>query len=542
VGIDNKTLNALKMRWPFPRSYDARAIDILHAAGARTIVYDVQFSQPTVPAQDLALYEAVGRAGNVVLATTEIGAHGETNVLGGNANLASAHARAAAANFRANSADVLQQYPYSVGGLRSLAVTAAEQASGQVVPRSSFHHNSAWIDYPGPAGTISTVSFSDLLEGHVSRRLIAGKIVVIGATSPVLQDLHRTSVTTNSEMSGPEVQADAIWTALRGNPLSDSPRWLALLTIVLAAIATPLSCLTIRPGRALLMGLLFAAAYALLAQVAFNRDLIISFTYPMAALAGGTLGALLVSYLSESWERQLADRYGAALEDTVRARTAELLDTQLEVIHRLARAAELRDEDTGLHIERVGRICERVALAIGMSPADAERLRVASTLHDVGKIGVPDSVLRKRGELTGAEWEQMKAHTTTGAALLAGSRSSLLQMAELIARTHHERWDGSGYPFGLRGEEIPLVGRICAICDVFDALSSEREYKHAWPRERVIAELEGKRGTHFDPALVDVFLTVIEGLELEQPSSPARAPELPVLARRGAGDVSAHST
>lgn len=525
VGIDDETLNSLHMRWPFPRGVDARAVEILHAEGAHTIVYDVQFTQPTVPAEDLALYNAVGRAGNVVLATTEIGQHGETNVLGGNANLERAHAHAAAANFRAGPTGLIEQYPYSVGGLKSLAVTAAEVASGEPLPPSSFPHNSAWIDFPGPVGTIPSVSFSDLLEHHVSRRQVAGKIVVVGATSPVLQDLHRTAVTGSTGMTGPEVQADAIETALQGNPLRGTPRWLALLTIVLAAIATPLSCLTIRPGRALLMGLVFAAAYALLAQVAFDEDLILSVTYPLGALTIGTVGALLVCYLSESWERQLADRYGAALEDTVRVRTAELLATQLEVIHRLARAAELRDEDTGSHIERVGRICERVALAVGMSAEEAERLRVASTLHDVGKIGVPDSVLRKRGELNSEEWEQMKEHTTTGAALLAGSRSPLLQMAEVIARTHHERWNGSGYPHGLRAEQIPLVGRICAVCDVFDALSSERDYKRAWPRDRVVAEVERKRGTHFDPAIVDVFLKIIEQFPHENETSPSRRRE-----------------
>ena len=270
------------------------------------------------------------------------------------------------------------------------------------------------------------------------------------------------------------------------------------------------------------MGLVFAVAYAVLAQVAFDENVVLVVTYPLAALAGATLGALLVSYLTESWERQLADRYGVVLEGTVRARTAELVETQLEAINRLAQAAELRDENTGAHIERVGRICERVALQLGMSAEEAERLRIASTLHDVGKIGVPDSVLRKRGELNEDEWEQMKEHTLTGAKLLAGSRSPLLQMAEEIARTHHERWDGSGYPHGLRGEEIPLVGRICAICDVFDALSSERDYKAPWPRERVLAEIEGKRAVHFDPVVVDAFVKVVD--ELASEDLPARAP------------------
>ena len=241
--------------------------------------------------------------------------------------------------------------------------------------------------------------------------------------------------------------------------------------------------------------------------------MILPLTYPLVAVALGSLGTLLVSYLIESWERELAERHRAMLEATVSERTAELRETQLEVIHRLAQAAELRDDDTGLHIERIGRICERLALQAGMSAEDAERLRIASALHDVGKIGVPDQVLLKRGELSAAEWELMKTHTTTGAALLSSSRSPLIQMAETIARTHHERWDGTGYPHGLRGQQIPLVGRICAVCDVFDALSSRRPYKLPWPFELVIKEIVGKRGTHFDPELVDALASIMPELE-----------------------------
>jgi putative two-component system response regulator len=130
-------------------------------------------------------------------------------------------------------------------------------------------------------------------------------------------------------------------------------------------------------------------------------------------------------------------------------------------------------------------------------------------MHDVGKIAIPDHILRKPGPLDDAEWEVMKRHTTIGADLLAGSRSPVVQMGEVIARTHHERWDGDGYPAGLAGEDIPLVGRICAVCDVFDALLSPRVYKPAWPLEDVLAELERQRGSQFDPELVDVFLELV---------------------------------
>jgi CHASE2 domain-containing sensor protein len=523
VAVDSKTLNEIPHRWPFPRALDARAVDILHADGAKTIVYDVQFTQPTDEKDDLALFEAVSQARGVVLATTEIGAHGETEVLGGSANLRSAGAHAAAANFRANSSDVIQKYPYAVGGLKTLAVAAAEHTSGHTISAKDFKDGSAWIDFPGPAGTLPSVSFSDLLKGAVPPAEVAGKTVVIGATSPVLQDIHATSVTAGTGMSGPEVQADAIATALKGNPLREPSRFFALLAIVLLALVTPLCCLRTRPKWAFGCGTVLAGAYALGAQLAFDSGRILVLTYPLGAWVAGTLGALAVSYAAEIWEHQLAERYSETLEMAVRARTTELRATQRSVVRRLAQAAELRDEDTGLHVERVGRVCELLALQMGMPAAEAERLRLASALHDVGKIGIADSVLLKRGELDETEWELMKAHTRTGAALLAGSDSPLLQLAERIARTHHEKWDGSGYPEGLREQTIPLEGRICAVADVFDALSARRHYKESWPFEQVAREIKGKSGSHFDPAVVAAFTAIEEDLRREHALARATA-------------------
>jgi CHASE2 domain-containing sensor protein len=530
VGIDDRTLEAMDLHWPFPRSLDARAIETLRKDDARTIVYDVPSTKPTAEARDPALYRAVAHARNVVLATTEVGQASGSSLLGGEGSLAQAHVRTGAADFSTNSSGVVQQYQYSLGGLRSVAVAAAESATGEAVPTSSFRDGSAWIDFPGPVGTVPTVSFVDLIDGHVPASQIAGRVVVVGTTSPALQDIHATSVTSSTGMSGPEVQAAEIATAIDGNPLRQPPLMVALLITILAGLATPLSCLTMRPARALVMGVGVAAAYAILAQLAFREGLILPVSYPLVALAIGTLGSLLVSYLAETWERELSDRYGAVLEDTVRERTAELYDTQVELITRLAQAAELRDDDTGAHIDRVGRICERVALQLGMAPREAERLRIASTLHDVGKIGVADRVLLKRGELNTEEWSAMMAHTTAGAALLSGSRSPLLRMAEVIARTHHERWDGTGYPEGLKGEEIPLVGRICAICDVFDALASRRSYKDPWAFDRIVREIERKRGSHFDPRVVDAFLKVIDefrGEAWELPDGPEPAVAAP---------------
>ena len=235
VGIDDRSLEQLRIRWPFPRSLDAKAIERLHDDGARAIVYDVQFTQPTTPSQDDALYEAIEGAPGVVLATSEVGQNGETEVLGGNANLAAAHARAGAADFEADPAGAIQRYRHSISGLPTLAVAGAEAANGRRMSTSAFEDGSAWIDFRGPPGTVPSVSFSDLIEGHVPKEAIAGKVVVIGATSPVLQDMHATSTTSGAPMPGPEVQANAVWTALHGNPLRSAPGWLAVLCIVLAA-------------------------------------------------------------------------------------------------------------------------------------------------------------------------------------------------------------------------------------------------------------------------------------------------------------------
>lgn len=201
------------------------------------------------------------------------------------------------------------------------------------------------------------------------------------------------------------------------------------------------------------------------------------------------------------------------LEQKVRERTAELRDTQFDVIRRLGRCAEYRDDATGNHIQRVSRLCERIGIASGMTPAAAEVLRDASAMHDIGKVGIPDAILRKPGKLTAEEWEVMKSHTVIGANLLAGGRSELLTLAEQIAISHHEKWDGSGYPMGLRGTDIPRAGRITAVCDVFDALTSARPYKEAWTVERARAEVEAQSGRHFDPEIVGLFVGHWDELE-----------------------------
>ncbi len=204
------------------------------------------------------------------------------------------------------------------------------------------------------------------------------------------------------------------------------------------------------------------------------------------------------------------------LEDKVRQRTQELEAAQIEILDRLAQAAEYRDDDTGEHIKRVGLICAHIAAALNLPERALELIRLASPLHDVGKIAIPDSILLKPGRLTPEEFEVVKTHTTIGARLLSNGRSELIQMAETIALTHHERWDGTGYPRGLSAEAIPIEGRITSVADVFDALTHKRPYKEPWPLEDAVAEIKKQTGKQFDPQVVEVFVNLVaSGLLME---------------------------
>jgi putative two-component system response regulator len=207
--------------------------------------------------------------------------------------------------------------------------------------------------------------------------------------------------------------------------------------------------------------------------------------------------------------QQLQDRLfeqNAHLEELVAARTLDLERARLEILERLALAAEYRDDETQEHAWRIGRTCFLLGVTLGLPRDEAELIGRAAPLHDIGKIGIPDAILLKPGKLTDEEFEQIKTHATIGAEILSGSGSSLLRMAESIALTHHERWDGAGYPNGLAGERIPLPGRIVAVADVFDALTHERPYKQAWEIKEAVAEIFHQGGRHFDPSVVDAFV------------------------------------
>jgi response regulator RpfG family c-di-GMP phosphodiesterase len=197
------------------------------------------------------------------------------------------------------------------------------------------------------------------------------------------------------------------------------------------------------------------------------------------------------------------------LEELVTARTQDLEEQHYEAFERLATIAEYRDPDSGEHSSRVGELAAELALQLGEPRVWAEELRLAGRLHDVGKVGVPDAILQKPGTLTDEEFEIMKTHTTVGATVFAGSRSTLIQLAAEVAISHHERWDGSGYPSGAQGQDIPLSGRIVAVADVYDALVTTHRYKHAWSSREAVDHIVAGKGILFEPRIVEALVDVI---------------------------------
>jgi len=210
--------------------------------------------------------------------------------------------------------------------------------------------------------------------------------------------------------------------------------------------------------------------------------------------------------------------------DELKTATEKIKHASLDTTIRLSQAAEYKDEETGSHIKRMGYYAAAIAETMSLPLQDIEAILYAAPMHDIGKIGIPDRILLKTGPLDDAEWQMMKQHTVIGGNLLSGSDAYVIQMAEQIALAHHEKWDGSGYPKGLKAPEIPIWGRISAIADVFDALTSKRPYKKALPIEQCLSILEKSRGTHFDPVVFDAFISIKEKIlairgEYDDPAS-----------------------
>ena len=198
------------------------------------------------------------------------------------------------------------------------------------------------------------------------------------------------------------------------------------------------------------------------------------------------------------------------LEQQVKERTKELEETRFEIIRRLGRAAEYKDNETGLHVVRMSHYARLLAIQSGLPDKYCELIYNAAPMHDIGKIGTPDSILKKPAKLDEPEWDEMQRHAEIGAEIIGEHQDPLLEMARRIALSHHEKWDGSGYPYGKSGQDIPIEGRIVAIADVFDALTSIRPYKKAWTVADTMALIDSESGKHFDPELVEHFKQIVD--------------------------------
>jgi adenylate cyclase len=313
VGIDDVTFSELRVKvgnrlqqvqWPYPRRFHARMIDILKRNGARVIAYDVQFTEPTDPVDDNALITAIDRARNVVLSTTEVDAKGRANVLGGEAVLRHYHGRVGNGLLPPDTGGVVRRVSFQIAGLQSFSIVAAEGMMAHAMRPSALHGKTAWIDFRGPPGTIAYASFSRVLAGKVPASFFRGKVVVVGAFSPSLHDAYATSTSGNGLMPGPEIQANAIWTALHGFPLRSAGSWLTLLLVLAFGLMPPIAGLRLGLGSSLIVPLLLGGIYVVVTQLAFNAGWVIPFVYPISALALSTVGAVGAHYSVAAFERQ----------------------------------------------------------------------------------------------------------------------------------------------------------------------------------------------------------------------------------------------
>ncbi len=308
VGVDDTTFSELDEQWPFPRSFHGDLIAALDQAGAKAIAYDVQFTEPTTAKEDNALIRAVDAAATpIVLATIEVNNRGETNIFGG-LDLEQLGARAGNSQLPPSSGGVFRRLPYSTRGLESFAVVAHEVASGSEVDSGEFEPGGAWIDYAGPAGTISTYPFSRVLSGDVPASDLAGKTVVVGATSPDLHDLHPTPMGGDELMSGAEIQANAITTVASGFPLGSASSAVNVVLIVVLGMVAPAVSLRLGQWWSLAVALAAGVLFLVGAQLAFNSGSIVAVVYPLLALAIGIVASLAVRQLLTTMQLRRQER------------------------------------------------------------------------------------------------------------------------------------------------------------------------------------------------------------------------------------------
>jgi adenylate cyclase len=322
VAIDDDTFSFFnnrreRIRWPFPRSYFATVIDRLDADGAKVIAYDVQFTEETEIEEDTALVESVAKAGNLVLATTEVGEGGTTNVFGSDAVVRDVGARVGNGNFPLDPGGVIRRVGFEVDELTSFALVAAERARSKPITREEFgDRDSTWIDYRGPAGTIETTSFAAVWRNRFKKGSFRDKIVVVGPSATSLQDIHPTS--TSEAMSGAEVQANAISTALRGFPLQSVSSSITLALIVLLGMLAPLVSLRLSLMWTLSVAVGAALLFLVGTQIAFQSGTVLSFVYPFGTLLVSSVGSLAAHYLLAAFERErVRDVFSRFVPDAV---------------------------------------------------------------------------------------------------------------------------------------------------------------------------------------------------------------------------------
>ncbi len=298
-------LHGLDARSPLPRKYDAEVIDRLRQAGARTIAMDIEFIHETNPPEDNDLIESVSRAhGKMVLGTANVTSDGGTQIFGGEPKLLhELGAHPAEVRLTLDSDGTVRRFEREYNHLGSFPVVAAELMSGRRVPASTFEGGSLPIDFAGPPETFNTISYAKVMRGDFPPDMFRGKLAIVGASAPILQDLHATATTGSVDMPGPEVWANAASTLLRGVPLKEAPGWLSIALILLLGGVVPLGGLRLRQWRSLLDALALAVLFTIAVQVAFDSGLIVTFVYPLLALALGTLGTLAVLYMNETIER-----------------------------------------------------------------------------------------------------------------------------------------------------------------------------------------------------------------------------------------------
>jgi adenylate cyclase len=337
VLIDDVTSRELPVRFPFPRSLHARVIDAIDSEGPKTIAYDVEFLQPTKASEDNALINAVARAGpnKVVLADSQPDPQGRSGVFGGQQVLDQIKARAGNTQIGEDSDGVRRRIPFEVGNMESFSLVAAETASGKPITRDQIGGDSAWIDYAGGVGTYPSVPFSRVLNGQFPADFFKDKIVIVGASDPTLKDLAQTPTSGDDLMSGPEINANAVATALDDFPLRSTPLALDLFLITVMGILAPLASYRLSPIRALGLGLLAGALYLVCAQLAFNSGRIIPVLYPMIALALSLVGSLVVHYILEAFERRrVRDTFARFVPEEVVGQVLERTDDDLRLAGR----------------------------------------------------------------------------------------------------------------------------------------------------------------------------------------------------------------